>query len=974
MDNEMSSELLPSKLLGELRRLADAAEAGDFGVSLDSDGLSPRDAEVIRLVNNAVRGYGRLAEASRVDAIEHHDALMTLVNQAAVFLLNADIDSFQEALQLSISIIAEAVNVDSVYLRKNHLEDGELYCSQVFEWLPDEILFDAGSPIRYSEELPGWEETLSYGSFINSIVRLMSPREQAHLSPRGTLSIFVTPIFINDEFWGFIGFDDFRSERVFSREETSVLYSASLIIANSYIRNEMIRSIRETSAQLEHAVKHANDASKAKSDFLAKMSHEIRTPMNAVIGMTELALREKMSVTAREHVITAKQAGVNLLAIINDILDFSKIESGDMKIVPVEYLLSSLMNDVISIIRMRVADSNLRFAVYLDSNLPNSLIGDETRIRQILINILGNAVKYTDTGYVAFKISGEMIAENMINLKLEVEDSGRGMKQEHLESLFDSYYQIDVLSKNGLEGVGLGLAITKGIVEAMYGDISVESEFGVGSKFTVTLPQMFENYQMLAIVESSARLSVLVYECREVYADSIVYAVSNLGVKCDATTDRAEFHSKIANGSYSFVFLSFDLYERSKEVILNHSGRFKLVLLTEFGQNIPPGDWGVLSVPVHAISVANLFNGVLDSFSYSSASNITARFMAPDARVLVVDDIKTNLKVASGLLAPYKMKIDTCDGGEEAVKAVKAVDYDLVFMDHRMPGVDGVEATKRIRALGAKDSLFVSLPIIALTANAVSGMKEMFLEEGFSDFLPKPIDTVRLNTVLEQWLPKSKQLSHVAEHFEADIKAHGDMIEVEGLNTDRGVRLSGNNPDVYFETLEVFCDDGADRGVRIRDCLKARDLELYTTYVHALKSAAANIGADRLSEMAYELEMAGQRGDLFYIEACNETFLLELDNLVIGIHAALEMQREDEAGIFSAPMDSVPLFEPELVRLRDALLSLNIRDMDDALDSLSRLSSSADEKSLVKSVSKQVLMGEYDDAVVLIERMLSEAQ
>jgi len=833
-------------------------------------------------------------------------------------------------------------------------------------------VFADGTPYSYSEVVPGWEKTLSSGNYINAIVRDLPQEERDLLTLSGILSILVVPIFIKDRFWGFVGFDDCHRERIFTKEEESILHSASLMIANSFIRNEMIQSIHDASSQLEKALKEANIASKAKGDFLAKMSHEIRTPMNAVLGMTELALREDMSITAREHVITAKQAGVNLLSIINDVLDFSKIESGDMGIVPANYYLSSLVNDVISIIRMRTADSEIHFAVNLDCNLPYMLIGDEPRIRQVLINILGNAVKYTEKGYVLLKISGELVDESVINLKMEVSDSGRGIKQEHLEKLFDSYYQANLGLKAGVEGVGLGLAITKSLVMAMDGGITVESEYGKGSTFTVTLPQIFHGFEPLATVKNSAGLSVLVYEHREVYMKSIVYAITNLGVKCELATNNTEFLHKIKNGSYSFVFLSYTLFEECRGAVLRCSDRHRIVLLTEFGQTVPDENWNVLSMPVHAISAANLFNGVSDNFLYSSAVEMTARFVAPKARVLIVDDIKTNLKVAGGLLSPYNMQVDLCEGGAESITAVTEADYDLVFMDHRMPDVDGVEATRRIRLMGEADSRYNDLPIVALTANAVSGMKEMFLKEGFNDFLPKPIDTVKLNAILEKWIPKHKQESAAksSNNTVADACLLGMDISIDGLNIPKGVKMSGGNDALYCETLAIFCEDGLERISMIRECLEKRNLDLYTIYVHALKSALANVGGDRLSKMAYELEMAGQRNDLFYIEANNEMFVADLEDLIFRINAMLPSGNSGSGD--GADVSDAEQFKTGLVRLKTALEDMNVSEMDQTADSLTKSARSFEEHSVVKKIKKHILMGEYEEAIGLIDGLTGD--
>ena len=729
-----------------------------------------------------------------------------------------------------------------------------------------------------------------------------------------------------------------------------------------------------TTGQLEEALK-------VKNDFLAKMSHEIRTPMNAVIGMTELALREELSGAAREHVITARQAGLNLLAIINDLLDFSRIESGAMRISSAEYSLSSLLNDVISIIRMRVVDSRLRFAVNLDSRLPNSLIGDESRVRQILINILGNAVKYTDKGFVFFRVSGELIDENNINLLIEVEDSGKGIKPEDIERLFDDYFQVDSVSSDGADGVGLGLPITKNYLNAMGGDISVESEFGKGSTFIVTLPQRLGGPQRLAVIDEPAKVNALVYERRDIYAESIVYAIRNLGVKCKLVSGRSEFFSRIASGAYSFVLLSYVLFDEHKETILKYADKCKIVLLAEFGQAIPDVGLSILSMPVHAISVANLFNGDADSFTYSSGMELSARFTAPDASALVVDDINTNLKAISGLMAPYKMSVDLSVSGEDAVRAVTLKDYDLVLMDHRMPGIDGVEATRRIRYMGASDHRYEALPIIALTANAVTGMKEMFLSNGFNDFLSKPVDTVKLNGMLEKWLPKSKQ--HVmAEDISFTVYEGGGLpavdLAVDGLNTEKGLKMAGGDAELYYETLGIYCDDALTRIDKIRECLENRDFDLYVTYVHALKSASANVGADKLSAAAYDLEMASQRNDSFYIKSYNEKFLMDLKTLVTDVSSALSeltpVQNGDNSGEDGELDESDPFNTEELLTelttLRNALEDMAAGAIDRSVANLSGAARTEAEKSAMKKIAKHILMGEYDEALAIVEGYL----
>jgi len=720
--------------------------------------------------------------------------------------------------------------------------------------------------------------------------------------------------------------------------------------------------------ELRLAINAANEASRAKSSFLARMSHEIRTPMNAIIGMTELALRENELGAAQKHISAVKQAGVHLLSLVNDILDFSKIEVGKLEILEEEYVVSSLVNDVISIIRMRLIDSHVKFVVNIDCNIPNLLVGDETRIRQILLNLLNNAVKYTDVGFVSFTAQSEAIDDENINLVLEVMDSGRGIKQEDAEKLFSEYMQVDLEKNRGIEGVGLGLAITWNIVKAMGGEIKVNSEYGKGSVFTVSIPQKISSPEPLASVNNPDKIKVIVYERRELFANSIALTINNLGVHCKIISSNSELHDELSTEEYNFIFISFSLYENNKDTIIRLGKQAKVVLLAEFGETTNEKKLSTIAMPVYSISLANVLNGVSDSFNLSENEETAGRFIAPEAIVLVVDDINTNLKVAQGLMAPYKIQVDLCRSGMEAIQAVTDIRYDLIFMDQKMPNMDGVEATALIREKGNEDPYYKNVPIVALTANAVSGAKETFLKSGFNDYLSKPIDTVKLNIVLERWIPKEKK-KHQEVDNTAKIKEEAAVkIAIDGLNTEKGIFYSGGTEEVYLETLEIFYKDGIEKIESIKDSLSNNDLNLYTIHVHALKTASANVGADELSKTAALLEQAGERRDKVYIESYTPALLVSLETILNNIMNVLVLRQEDSE---DNNYDMAEL-ESELAILKKALESFDAGTINRSIETLNNIVRSGKAKKSIVEISEKVLIGEYEEALDIIEDFLKE--
>ena len=425
-----------------------------------------------------------------VTGLEQRDLMLQTVNQVASILLQSDIDEFENGLTRCMGMMAKAVNADRVYIWKNHTLNDKLYCSQIYEWSegaePQQGL-DITVDIPY-EDVPNWNETLTSGRCINSLVRDLSAMEQAQLSVQGILSILIVPVFLQDSFWGFVGFDDCHRERLFTESEESILRSASLLIANALLRNEMTHNLRTTAAWLEAALGKAETASRAKSNFLSNMSHEIRTPMNAIIGMTTIG-KSAGNTEKKDHAFEKiESASSHLLDIINDILEMSKIEAGKFELSPAEFNLEKLLQRVVDVINFRVDQKNQKLIVNLDKDTPLSLFGDDRCLAQVITNLLSNAVKFTpEEGSISVNASLVSEQNDICTLRFEVKDNGIGISAEQQERLFTSFEQAESSTSRKFGGTGLGLAISKHIVELMGGKIWIESELGKGATFIFTV-------------------------------------------------------------------------------------------------------------------------------------------------------------------------------------------------------------------------------------------------------------------------------------------------------------------------------------------------------------------------------------------------------------------------------------------------------------------------------------------------------
>jgi CheY-like chemotaxis protein len=581
-------------------------------------------------------------------------------------------------------------------------------------------------------------------------------------------------------------------------------------------------------------------------------------------------------------------------------------------------------------IQVKVSEKPILFVVDLDSSLPNMLRGDEAKIRQVLVNLLSNAVKYTHKGFIRLTLTYHIdpLDSNVIRLVYEVSDSGIGIRKEDMTNLFRTFTRLDMKKNQGVEGTGLGLAITKSICKAMGGDVTADSIYGEGSIFTAVLPQIIDEREPIAKVENPNEKSVLYFEKQPLYAKSMVFALGNMGVPVTLKTNADDFLQTLAGGSYHFAFISADIAEKATAVVKGKSlAATTLVLVANAMETITFRNMPVLSRPAYAVPLANVLNHQTGTMSKSQGGN----FIAPGARILVVDDINTNLIVTAGLLAIYKSHVDTCTSGAAAILMVQNKHYDIVFMDHMMPDMDGIEATKAIRAL--EGEYYKNLPVIALTANAIMGMKEMFLSNGFNDYLSKPIEILKLDYILAAWIPIEKQISNLEMQEQTDAKTiFPDGALVDGVDIPTGKKRYTEK--AYLEVLRSFCLHTPALLEKIKNIkfsdLSEEDIKEYTITVHGIKGASFGICADMAAKQAEALEEASRNRDAQFIEANNGCFIEEVEKVFIGLKELFALIAKQEGAKPMCPKPDPALLE----RLAEAARHFNVKVMDEILEKL----------------------------------------
>ena len=621
----------------------------------------------------------------------------------------------------------------------------------------------------------------------------------------------------------------------------------------------LILDMTETRNYIEEITRvreQAEQANIAKSAFLANMSHETRTPMNAIVGLSDIIMEESKGRKVYEYTCDIKASAHNLLALINDILDLSKVEAGKMELVPTQYHVKSLVKEVLNMMDIVASQHGLMLESEYDMSIPCCYLGDESRIKQILINLLNNALKFTKKGHVKISVSGmQGETEDTECLIFRVEDTGCGIREEDFERIFENFKQIDSKRNRSAEGTGLGLSITRHLAELMQGTIKVESVYGEGSTFIVEIQQKIADARPLSEVPEP---------------------------------------------------------EARKEMPLEP-------------------------------------------------------FTAKGCKVLVVDDNLINRKVARSFLQTYGLEIIEAESGMEAIELVHRTQFDIIFMDHMMPMMDGIEAVQIIRRdCGENGRLPV---VIALTANAMEGVRENFLANGFQDFITKPIDRRAMHMALLKWIPEENRVA--GGSWMDNLQANNDIfqkITIEGIDTDEmAVHYSGSLEE-YNELLALYCLDGQRKLKVLQELWEERDYEGYGIEVHALKSASANVGAMRVSSRAKEQEKAVNRGDLTFVDSHASKLLAEYEEQLGHIQDYLEKNRKEESiNVIKKTIEKAELLQ-EMESALDSLEDFQAKECAHKIEGLLECQLETDTEAALEKVKEQLKL--YEDEAA--EQMLRE--
>lgn len=773
-----------------------------------------------------------------------------------------------------------------------------------------------------------------------------------------------------------------------------------------------VKKKNESDRQIQGVIKELKAAEHSKDEFLANVSHEIRTPINTICGMSEAVLREEIPESVKEKVQDVQTAGQSLMAVVSNILDFSELQSGKMELEEEAYNITSTINDLITLFQALKSDKKIELIVDCDANLPASLYGDEKKLRRIIMNLVDNAIKFTEEGCVSIGF-GFRKESYGINLQVTVRDTGIGIAEESLTKICTGFHQVDGGTNRSGSGVGLGLAIARALIRKMGGTMTIDSKQGKGTVIKFVVPQTVLSEVALTDIRERNSIYAATYfdlekfkmtTIRDEYTQVLEHMIEQIKVNCRMCRNFAELQRREAKEKFTHIFTGLVEYCEAKDYFDELAKVKDIVVVLDYAEDkmINNPQIKKLYKPLYILSIASVLNGDEKQYRIYADDNAD-KFTVRDAHILVVDDNRMNLHVAGSLLSRYNIKVTTANSGREALEKIESCNYDFVFMDHMMPEMDGVETMKHIRR--KQGSYFKNVPIVALTANAVAGTREMLLSLGFSDFLEKPIERSVFERVLKRNLApekiiigdlkqeqevklqtkteekKEESMEEMTKEMKEEAPTLLELLEREGLNTQRGIMYCGGE-ESYIEVLQSFCEDYKEMYNAVEELYAAQDWENYTITVHGIKSSMGSIGAEEIQELAKQLEFAGKENRIDFIHRENANLLekyMDFFKRLLKIEAlgVADAEEVEEAEETSAPTELRVLQMDEFAEIleemenamyaldKDTLLELleGIRGceyagkpLDDAVNKAIRKVEMADYMSAVDMLSKQMIV------------------
>ena len=803
----------------------------------------------------------------------------------------------------------------------------------------------------------------------------------------------------------------------FGIHQISDLYTYMVPIGNIlfcfYLAYIWIKYRNQNEENIKNVISRYQKAERTKDDFLANISHEIRTPINTIAGMSEILANEDLKDDVREKVQDLQGASRNLVTLVSDMLDFAEIQSGKQELTESSYNLTSTINDIVNIINNQKKSKEIEFILDIDTDIPALLVGDEQKLKRAMLNILSNAVKFTEVGCVVLEISCRRESYG-VNLCITVRDTGIGIDSSQLHNVFNSFSMVDTKRNRQEGGVGLGLAIAQAIIEKMGGFISVRSKKGEGSEFQIIVPQKVEQYEPMIVLENPLRFNVLVYidmnqffisAVKSEYGNNIRNITENLGIVVHVCRNLNELKRRIERNYITHIFITLYEYTMDESYFNGLAKQTGVVIILEETEDyrVHSDDIIRLYKPFYALPVSIILKGGKRYNNLSRENMNRNMFIAPDAKILIVDDNTINLRVESSLMKNYRFTIDTALSGMEALEKLESKDYDMVFMDHMMPEMDGVDTLHRIRDKAG--IYYANIPVIALTANAVAGAKEMLIAEGFQDFLSKPVEIASMHRILEKYLPDAKKIydfeddatdvqsgetvynDHEHETVYKQLHNPQAFVKEPGAETARedtaadidekqGALYCGSLED-FEDILKIHYEDYEENSRKIQAFYDSKDWKNYVILVHGLKSSMKSVGIMKLSDMCLGLELAGKENRIDYILKNHDAMMAEYGRIhdVIGNRLGITQKiNADLTNIKNLDDDSMAGL---LNRFENAVYSFDEEQM------LSILNELMDYKyhetvlapklsPLVKKVNNCDYMSAYDNLIKIFDKTQKE--